>query len=262
MIDFDKIVKKVGKKGGNVLLKEDIFEIIDPEKQQKFQKKVDTIIYRMKAQKMLIPLKSGVYIVPSGEDSGLLHADLLEKYYPKLLKKYITYHVGSQYCIAGKKSLEMHMKDFSIPEKVTIITRNLNKKIKVGAYHIIFKTISGKDSGKKINLFSRIFSSITEKNLEGISFKITGLEISLLEASLMQEVYQGIPLDLLVRVIKKYQNNFDQTIFQEIGKYKYIMSMNRLKEISKPLNKELYSVFLDVIKKNGGLFIGEGVRGI
>jgi hypothetical protein len=35
------------------------------------------------------------------------------------------------------------------------------------------------------------------------------------------------------------------------------MSFNRLKEISKTIDKTLYEVFLDVIKKNGALFIGE-----
>jgi hypothetical protein len=35
------------------------------------------------------------------------------------------------------------------------------------------------------------------------------------------------------------------------------MSFNRLKEIAKPIDRELYEVFLDIIKKNGGLFIGE-----
>jgi len=40
------------------------------------------------------------------------------------------------------------------------------------------------------------------------------------------------------------------------------MSFNRLKELTKPIDDELYRVFLDVIKKNGGLFIGEGLRGI
>jgi len=39
------------------------------------------------------------------------------------------------------------------------------------------------------------------------------------------------------------------------------MSFNRLKEIARPINTELYEVFLDVIKKNGNLFIGEGLRG-
>jgi hypothetical protein len=38
------------------------------------------------------------------------------------------------------------------------------------------------------------------------------------------------------------------------------MAFNRLKEISKHIDTKLYEVFLDIIKKNGGLFIGEGLR--
>jgi hypothetical protein len=34
------------------------------------------------------------------------------------------------------------MKNFEIPEKVFIVNRSLNKKIKVGNYEIVFKTIS------------------------------------------------------------------------------------------------------------------------
>jgi hypothetical protein len=40
------------------------------------------------------------------------------------------------------------------------------------------------------------------------------------------------------------------------------MSFNRLKEISKNIDKNLYDVFLDIIKKNGWLFIWEGLRKI
>jgi hypothetical protein len=39
------------------------------------------------------------------------------------------------------------------------------------------------------------------------------------------------------------------------------MSFNRLKELSKGIDEQLYMIFLDIIKKNGGLFIGEGLRG-
>jgi hypothetical protein len=39
------------------------------------------------------------------------------------------------------------------------------------------------------------------------------------------------------------------------------MSFNRLKELSKGIDEQLYMIFLDIIKKNWGLFIGEGLRG-
>jgi hypothetical protein len=39
------------------------------------------------------------------------------------------------------------------------------------------------------------------------------------------------------------------------------MSFNRLKTLTKWVDEQLYMIFLDIIKKNGGLFIGEGLRG-
>jgi hypothetical protein len=39
------------------------------------------------------------------------------------------------------------------------------------------------------------------------------------------------------------------------------MSFNRLKEISKPIDKELSQLCLKIIKKNWWLFIGEWLRG-
>jgi hypothetical protein len=33
-----------------------------------FQKKVDMTIYRLKAEGVIIPLKSGVYLIPTQED--------------------------------------------------------------------------------------------------------------------------------------------------------------------------------------------------
>jgi len=40
------------------------------------------------------------------------------------------------------------------------------------------------------------------------------------------------------------------------------MSFNRLKEISKNIDNDLYKFFLDIIKSNGWLFIWEWLRGI
>jgi hypothetical protein len=41
-----------------VLWKADIYEIVDPERKPEYQKKVDMVIYRMKAQKIILPIKS------------------------------------------------------------------------------------------------------------------------------------------------------------------------------------------------------------
>jgi hypothetical protein len=75
-------------------------------------------------------------------------------------------------------------------------------------------------------------------------------------------MYEGVDMSILIKAIKKYGSVFDLEIFNEIGKYKYNMSFNRLKEIAKTIDTDLYKLFLDVIKQNGGCFVGEGLRGI
>ena len=89
MLSFNKIVNKLSKKWWKVLWKTDIFDLIDPEQKQKYQAGVDKIIYRLKAEWVLISIKAWVYIVPNESDAILNKIDLIEKYYLKLIKKYI-----------------------------------------------------------------------------------------------------------------------------------------------------------------------------
>ena len=58
MMDFDKIVKKLLKKSGKILIKDDIFELIDPEKKSINDTRVNKLIYRLKSDNVIIPLKS------------------------------------------------------------------------------------------------------------------------------------------------------------------------------------------------------------
>lgn len=261
MLNFDKIVKILFKKSWNILFKEDIFEIIDPEKKDKYRSKLDKTIYNLKAKWLIITIKSGVYIIPDEEDLSLNKVSLIDKYYLKLLKKYITSEVGSDYYISWKKALEIHLKNYSVPEKVFIVNRNLNKKILVWNYEILFKTISWKENWKKINLYSK-FSKYTEyKEIESIDFKVSNLELSLVESCVLNDINESLDITLLKKALKKYSSVLNSSIFYEIWKYKYIMSFNRLKELSKWVDNSLYMVFLDIIKINGGLFIGEWLRG-
>jgi len=260
--DFNKIVNKLLKKWWNIVLKKDVFEIIDPEFKKQNAWIVNKTIYLLKAQWYMISLKSWVYIVPESGDELLNSIDLVEKYYMKLIKKYITTQVWSHYYVSWLKSLEFHMKDNSVPERIYIINKSINKKIKVWNYEIIFKTLSWQHQWKKYNLytlFSRYSSSIT---VDQVSLKTSCLELSLLESALVTDCYEWVDVSILIKAIKKYGNIMNHDVFYGVGKYKYNMSYNRLKEISKTINTDLYEVFLDVIKKNGWCFVWEGLRAI
>jgi hypothetical protein len=250
------------KKWWKVLFKDDIFEIIDPEKKPKYQNKLDKIIYRLKSEWIIINLKAWVYIVPEKEDTQLNKIDLVEKYYIKLLKKYIVFYVWNSYYISWNKALEIHNKNFSVPEKILIVNRNLNKKIKFGSYEMIFKTVSWRKENKKINLYSRFSKFITKKKIDDIDFKVSNLELSLIESAVISDSLNPFDITLISKTIKKYSKILDVEVFYNIGTYKYIMSFNRLKELSKHIDNDLYKVFLDIIKKNWWLFIGEWLRWI
>ncbi len=262
MIVFNKIVKKLWKKCWKILNKNDIFELIDPEKKEKYNSKVNKLIYKLKNEKKIISIRNGVYIIPTKEDLELNEIDLIEKYYFKVLKKFISENCKNNYFISGKKSLEFHLKDFSIPEKIFIINRNLNKKIKIWNYEIIFKKISWVLRWKKINLYTKLSKYIKTIKIEEINLKISNLELSLLETSLISNSEEWLEIYLLNKAIKKYSKILDLEIFEEIAKYKYIMSFNRLKELSRNINPKLSKFFLEIIKKNWWLFIWEGLRGV
>jgi hypothetical protein len=77
----------------------------------------------------------------------------------------------------------------------------------------------------------------------------------------LTDINEDLDIQLLKKVLKKYAWDFNNSVFYEIAKYKYIMSFNRLKELSKWVDEQLYMIFLDIIKLNWGLFIGEWLRG-
>ncbi len=262
MIDFNKIVNKLSKRCWKILFKEDIFDIIDPEKKESKQNYLDKTIYKLRANNIIIPLKAWVYIYPDEDDLKLNEVDLIEKYYLKLLKKYITYFVWSDYFISWNKALEIHLKDYSVVKKIHIINRNLDKKIKVWDYEIIFKTISWKVNWKKTNLYAKFSKFIDRKNIENLDFKIANLELALLQSTLVSDTEEWLDLSLLIKTIKKYSKYLKKDVFEELAKYKFIMSFNRLKEISRTIDVNLYEIFLDIIKKNWALFIGETLRNI
>lgn len=258
MISFDKIVKKLLKKSWKVMLKNDIFEIIDPEKKKEYQSKVDKTIYKLKNEWKIISIKSWVYIIPTEEDLNMNKIDLIEKYYLQLLKKYILEFCGSFYYISGNKALEVHDKNFSIPEKIFITTKNVNKKIFIWDYQIIFKTISSTKTEKDI--FWKFFKFVEQKEIDWIIFKVSNLELSLVESCVLSDINENLNIKLITKILKKYKNNFNLDFFYEIWSLKYIMSFNRLKELVKKIDEWLYIVFLDIIKKNWWLFIWEWLR--
>ena len=264
-MDFNKIVKILWNKRWKIFFKEEIYELFDPEKKAEYKDKVNKSIYRLRAQWVIVSIKAWVYIIPDEEDLRMNSVDLMEKYYFKLIKKIITKEVSNNYYISGVQSLQYHLKNYEIPDRIYVINRSIQKKVCIWKKEIIFKTISGNKydgKNKKINLYN-IFSKYTQsKEIDWVIIRCSQLELSLLESSLVSDTEQGIEIWLLTKAIKKYSTVFSKELLYEVWKYKYIMSFNRLKEISKTIDPQFSELCLDIIKKNGGLFIWSGNRWI
>jgi hypothetical protein len=60
---------------------------------EKNKKALYKIMYRLKSEKVIMTLRNSIYLIPDDEDLKLNEIDLVEKYYFKLVKKYITNEV-------------------------------------------------------------------------------------------------------------------------------------------------------------------------
>lgn len=258
MISFDKIVNKLLKKWWKIIFKNDIFEIIDPELKDIYLDDLNKIIYKLKSQEIIISIRNWVYLIPTKDDKNLNEIDLIEKYYYSLLKKYIQENVWSDYYISWKKSLEIHLKNYSIPETIYIVNRKIDKKVMIWNYKIIFKTVKN----TKKNLYASLSKMVLWVNFNEIDFKISNLELSLIENALITDSLEWIDINTLTKTIKKYSKYFNYDNFYTIWELKFVMAFNRLKELSKPIDKKLYELFLDIIKKNWWNFIWEWLRKI
>ena len=262
MIVFNNLVKKLWNKWWKVIFKSEIFDMLDPEKKEKYQNQLNKIIYRLTSERCIITLKSWVYVVPTDEDLKMNSIDLLEKYFYRLLKKYIIQEVWSDYYIWGIKALGFHLKDYSLPEKISIINSKVQKKIKIWNFEIHFKVLNWRKNGKKVKLYSQLEKYTEEKNIFDIRFKVASLELALLESCIITDTYEWLDTSVITKAIKKYSRVLDLQVLQEIGKIKYNMAFNRLKELSRHISKDVYKICLDVIKQNGWCFVGQGLRNI
>lgn len=110
MIEFHKIVKKLSTRPSKIVILDDLLEIIDPENSRGAagKREVYKTIYRLKSEKHIFALRSGVFLVGEPENSQDT-VRLTEQYYWEIVQAFIRREVISEYIIAGPKALEFHI---------------------------------------------------------------------------------------------------------------------------------------------------------
>lgn len=259
MITFNKIVNKLCKMESKVLSIFDIWCFINPDfsptNNQKW-KEIYKLIYRLKACNIIIPIKNSLYFV--NNKKNYREIDLIDKYYWSILKKLISQYTYWDYYIWCNKALELHLKDYSLPNQVIVYTKDIQKTIKIAKnYTLLFKTIKSWKKHENKNIFNKLILYTKNIEIDGIKFRISNEELSVLDALLVRNNKSKLNNYLIEKFLKKYSRFLSREIMWKLVSLKYITSINRLKKTANKFDeKDLYDKCLDIIKVEGwGCFI-------
>ena len=242
---FDKIVQKLWKNKSSIYTTDQIKTWLQTI--QWDQKNIYKIIHRLRATGVISTIRNGLYI--RWDDTQW------EDYYWEIVKKLTKTCAYSEGILGGYNAASVYLWDHSLPEKLTIITRNTNKIITIsGPYLIHFRTIK---QNKNKNIFPQIWSNRSPQEIDKVRIWLPNKEIALLELLTIRSTsIQNI--DMIVKnFLRRYHNKIDISALEKIIDIKYITALNRLREYTKNEEyTELYRNILKIIHKNGkGCFI-------
>lgn len=245
MITLNKLVNKLIKKEHKIYTVRDIDDIINPWNKDIILSQTYKFISKLRKNKTLIPIKNWLFYMQKDTETSILLSDIITENYWNIVHKIIASHSKAWTFIWWKKSLELWINDLYEPDKLIIYTRNSPKKIKFNEYEVLFKK---KNITSKRWFLNIINKNIINKKINNLDFNIANRELSILEYLLISDSKNTLDYNVIKKFLKKYHKDLDRNILWELVQYKYISSINRLREISKQLwYKELYKDTLDII---------------
>jgi len=250
MITFDKIVHKLWKQMWKIFSIEDIWDIFDPDYSiwnKKHKTEIYKIIYRLKSSNVIFPLKNWLYYINNGLD--VREIDIIDNNYWQIVQKIIKDESEWNYFIWWNKSLELHLKDYSIQNKLIVYTKDIQKTVQINSnYLIMFKTFKPWVSSKKFS-FNYLKQYLSKIQINNINFLVAWEELALLDSLLLADNKLWIDNYLILKYLKKFEKYLSREKLWEIVRIKYISAINRLRIITQN-NKldNLYKICLDIIK--------------
>lgn len=278
-MDFDKIVKKLSRKPGFPIGLDDLAEYVDPGYARGAEGKRDTykLAYRLKAENVLLPIRNGLFLVrpdsaPGESGTGRIRREeesramqdirLIEDAYWRIVKKIVTTRCGSSYLIGGPKSLEIRMRDLSIPDTLIVYTRHDPGTVAVADRRkIVFKTVASGGKTGRTNAFPHFAKLAETFEIDGAKFKVACAEHAVLDSL---TVHKGMPEPdeyAVMKFLSKYAKTLRREVLGTLVSFKYLKAVNRLREIARDRGgmSGLYEKALDVVKREGGnCFVSSG----
>jgi len=241
-MDFNKIVQKMRKKW------QKLWSLSDIEaygKDSKSESKISTtykLVHRLVVAGVLTSIRKGMYLWDMG---GKLDP---EDYYWPLVKKIIAENYLWKGIIIGEKALAFWLRDYSLPESLSIaVPKNTGKIAILGDYKIIAQDIRSVKS-----LYPRIKDHATRLRIEETELLVTAPEHAILEALTTRTGNDIADTTLLERWLKKNGSTLRESVFADFIPHKYISATNRLKYLSHDLGMmTLYEMMVRLIDREG-----------
>lgn len=241
---------------------EDLRDLIDPAggRGEAGLRDAYKLAYALKASKILLPIKNALYAVVAGKvPTPMEEIRLVEDSYWKIAKKLVSARAGEG-ILAGPKAIECWMRDFSIPDTLIVYTPSTSATLKVSdRYAIVLKTAkTGEKTGRK-NAFP-LFKKLSEPmEIEGVRFRIAGIEHAMLDALITHKGHDGIAEASVRKAVSKYGKAVRRDALGTLVACKYLRGINRLRAIAKDMGATaVYEKALDAVKVEGGGCFGDG----
>lgn len=252
MIAFDKIVKKLLKRTQTLINSDDLADLLIPgvsSRTKSQQDKVHKLAYRLRALGILSPIRRGLWTITSPGTSAAVSS--AEDLYWKMLVKTAQASCGNRWMIAGRKALELHLRDVSVPEDLRLLTDGAIGTTVISPGHTA-RFVPLRQYGAKgaKTLFGQFAAFGVRLSAEEVRIPVISIEHALLE-------YLNSPAHerdghLLARALTKFGAILRRDVLGALVSLRYIVAVNRLKEAAKRLGfPAVYVLCLDIVKREG-----------
>ncbi len=242
---FHIFVNKLYQRIGKILTKDAIFRLW--ELSGGSRSRLTYAISQAKYKWILSALSRDIYVV--GED-----IQDLDRVYWESVEQLIELHAPSGAIVAGEKSMEYHLQNYSIPEVLILYTSSLSKRIRLwDGREVHFRSLQAWEKKWYKNLF-RILQKHSQKWIfSSAQIDILSLEWAILDTWSIKTHGIGLPEELIEKFVRKYEKKLSRESLWELVSYRYIRSANRLRAFARDRGFTLlYQHLLEVIKREGG----------
>lgn len=244
---FEKIVQKMKRKWQNVWSLRDIEKfIVTPitDSQSTLYKTIHLLV----TSGVLVSIRKWLYL--SGQWESLKPLDP-QDFYWNIVRKTLADSYTSHGVIMGQKALALMLKDFSLPEVLSVCVPKNPKKITLLEWYMM--TTLNPKSQKKSGLYGIVKKYAIKILIDDSLLWVTCPEHALLESLMVRDGNDIADTQLLLRWLKKNSHTLRIEVFSELISNKYISAANRLKYLAYD-NKylELHTLMVKVIDLHGG----------